>query len=400
MSIKRNLKKLLSMILCATVSISFYTYKFDEPVEVKAKTLSELQQEQKAIQNKLATVNSNIAASKNNIKKEKEYQAAISEKIELTEENILIITAQIDELSATISGLETDIENQEKDIEEKIALFKTRLRSMYMSGGNNYASVLAGSTDFYDLLTRMELVERVAEHDDKMIDDLNEMLDNLEQTKAEVEEKKVEAEGVKAEYEVQKAELNSAYEQSSSQQQKLEREYQEYLKNKAALDKEAEAAEAAIRAEIARLATMGGNFNGQFLWPVPGYTYISSYYGTRWGRLHKGIDIAGGSIAGKPAVAAASGKVIVASQTCSHNYAKWSSCGCGGGYGNYVMIDHGNGYVTLYGHFKSVAVKAGQNVAMGETVGYIGTSGYSTGYHCHFEVRKNGVPQDPMKYLK
>ncbi len=400
MKISGKLKKLLATILSVTVSISFFTYSMGEPVEVEAKTLSELQQEQKAIQNKLATVNSNIAASKNNIKKEQEYQAAISEKIELTEENILIITAQIDELNNTIAGLETDIENQEKDIEEKLGLFKKRLRSMYMSGGNSYASVLSGSTDFYDLLTRMELVERVAEHDDKMIDDLNKMLDSLEETKAQVEEKKVEAEDVKAEYEVQKAELNSAYEQSSSQQQKLEREYQEYLKNKAALDKEAEEAEAAIRAEIARLATLGGNFNGQFLWPVPGYTYISSYYGSRWGTFHKGIDIAGGSIAGKPAVAAASGRVIVASQTCSHHYAKWSSCGCGGGYGNYVMIDHGNGYVTLYGHFKSVAVQAGQNIAMGETVGYIGTSGYSTGYHLHFEIRKNGSHTDPMQYLK
>lgn len=400
MKISGKLKKLLATILSVTVSISFFTYSMGEPVEVEAKTLAELQQEQKAIQNKLATVNSNIAASKNNIKKEQEYQAAISEKIELTEENILIITAQIDELNNTIAGLETDIENQEKDIEEKLGLFKKRLRSMYMSGGNSYASVLSGSTDFYDLLTRMELVERVAEHDDKMIDDLNKMLDSLEETKAQVEEKKVEAEDVKAEYEVQKAELNSAYEQSSSQQQKLEREYQEYLKNKAALDKEAEEAEAAIRAEIARLATLGGNFNGQFLWPVPGYTYISSYYGSRWGTFHKGIDIAGGSIAGKPAVAAASGRVIVASQTCTHHYAKWSSCGCGGGYGNYVMIDHGNGYVTLYGHFKSVAVKAGQNVAMGETVGYIGTSGYSTGYHLHFEIRKNGAHTDPMQYLK
>lgn len=396
----RILKRLLATTICAFLSISFYTYNFDRPVEVEAKTLSELQQEQKDIQNKIAAVNSNIAASKNNINKEKEYQAAVSEKIELTEENILIITAQIDELSATISGLETDIENQEKDIEDKIALFKTRLRSMYMSGGNNYASVLAGSTDFYDLLTRMELVERVAEHDDEMIDDLNEMLDNLEETKAEVEDKKAEAEGVKAELEVQKAELNSAYEQSASQQQKLEREYQEYLKNKAALDKEAEEAEAAIRAEIARLATLGGNFDGQFLWPVPGYTYISSYYGYRWGKLHKGIDIAGGSIAGKPIVAAASGKVIVASQTCSHNYAKWSSCGCGGGYGNYVMVDHGNGYVTLYGHMKTLNVRAGQSVAMGETIGYVGTTGYSTGYHLHFEIRKGGVPQDPMEYLK
>ena len=131
---------------------------------------------------------------------EKQQQAYLEEQIDIIQENINLLNAELEALKTdisttetTIKTLETDIENQEKDIENKIDLFKTRLRSMYMSGGNNYASVLAGSTDFYDLLTRMELVERVAEHDDKMIDDLNEMLDNLEATKAEVEEKKAEA---------------------------------------------------------------------------------------------------------------------------------------------------------------------------------------------------------------
>lgn len=400
MKFAKKLKKLVATVLSVAVSVGFFTYSCDVKIPVKAKTLAQLQQEQKAIQDKIASVNSNIAASKNNINKEKEYQAAISEKIELTEENILLITDKISELDRTIAGLEKDIENQEKDIEEGLALFKNRVRTMYMSGGNNYASVLAGSTDFYDLLTRMELVERVAEHDDKMIDDLNELLASLEKSKADVEEKRAEADAVRVELEEQKAELNSAYDQSTAHQQQLEKEYQEYLKNKKALDAEAEKAEEAIRAEIARLATMGGNFNGQFLWPVPGYTYISSGYGYRWGKLHKGIDIAGGSIAGKPIVAAASGKVIVASATCTHNYPKWSSCGCGSGYGNYVMIDHGNGYVTLYGHCKTLNVSAGQSVAMGQTIAYVGTTGYSTGYHCHFEIRKGGVPEDPMKYLK
>lgn len=358
-----------------------------------------LQNEYKNIQKQLATVNSNIATSKNNINKEKEYQAGINEKINLTEENIRNILAQIDALDNQIAELERSITYQQKDIDNGMESFKNRLRALYMSGGNNYAAVLAGSSDFYDLLARVELVERVAERDDNMIDELNNKLDALEATKAQVEQNKADAEAIKAELEVQKQELNDAYSQSTSHQSELEKQYQNYLKNKEALDAEEERAEQAIRDEIARLASQGGNFSGQFIWPVPGYTYISSGYGTRWGKLHKGIDIAGGTIAGKPIVASASGVVIVASATCPHNYGKWSSCGCGSGYGNYVMIDHGNGYVTLYGHCQSLNVKAGQSVQVGDTIAYVGTTGYSTGYHCHFEIRKNGSPIDPQQFV-
>ena len=118
-----------------------------------------------------------------------------------------------------------------------------------------------------------------------------------------------------------------------------------------------------------------------FIWPVHGV--LTSGYGWRWGRMHEGIDLAVG--VGTPVVAAAAGTVIVA--------------GWLGGYGNLVVVDHGNGVSTAYGHNTSVTVGVGQSVAQGQLISYSGNTGHSTGPHLHFEVRINGAPVDPLGYL-
>jgi murein DD-endopeptidase MepM/ murein hydrolase activator NlpD len=99
---------------------------------------------------------------------------------------------------------------------------------------------------------------------------------------------------------------------------------------------------------------------------------------------------------GTTVIAAAAGTVIVANNSCTHNYAKAGSCGCGGGYGNYVWIDHGNGKATIYAHLTRAVVSVGQTVSAGEVLGYVGTTGWSTGPHLHYECRLNGVRYDPM----
>jgi murein DD-endopeptidase MepM/ murein hydrolase activator NlpD len=117
------------------------------------------------------------------------------------------------------------------------------------------------------------------------------------------------------------------------------------------------------------------------IWPVKGV--LTSPYGMRWGRMHEGIDI--GAAQGTPIYAAASGTV---------NYAGWE-----GGYGNLTVIDHGNGLATAYGHQSQLAVSSGQTVSRGQVIGYVGSTGHSTGPHLHFEVRVNGAPNDPLSYL-
>ncbi|MBR1483878.1 MAG: M23 family metallopeptidase, partial [Ruminococcus sp.] len=134
---------------------------------------------------------------------------------------------------------------------------------------------------------------------------------------------------------------------------------------------------------------------GDYVWPAPGVYYISSDYGDSEGRGygHSGVDIAGPMFS--TIVAASSGTVVATYSGCVHNWGKEGDCGCGGSYGNYVMIDHGNGKMTIYGHLSSVGVSEGQSVSAGQVIGQMGSTGHSTGSHLHFECRLNGSTYDP-----
>jgi murein DD-endopeptidase MepM/ murein hydrolase activator NlpD len=137
--------------------------------------------------------------------------------------------------------------------------------------------------------------------------------------------------------------------------------------------------------------TLGdGKATGKLIWPVPYTKHITSYYGARWGSFHYGIDVSASGINGKALIACDGGTVVKANST-----NKW-----GGGWGYYVLIDHGNGYQTRYAHCSKVVVKVGQKVAQGELVAYVGNTGNSTGPHLHMEVLLNGKRVDPLPYFK
>ena len=156
----------------------------------------------------------------------------------------------------------------------------------------------------------------------------------------------------------------------------------EHLAEMEALQKVSAELTAKIQAAQAAAGTGGGSPSAAgYIWPVLGP--VTSPFGWRWGRMHEGIDIGAGS--GTPIRAAAAGTVI---------HAGWL-----GGYGNLTVIDHGGGVATAYGHQSGLAAGSGAFVAQGQVIGYVGSTGYSTGPHLHFEVRVNGVPQDPLGYL-
>ncbi len=139
----------------------------------------------------------------------------------------------------------------------------------------------------------------------------------------------------------------------------------------------------------------------RMLWPVDGYYNISSGYGKRTGSIHRGIDISGygglGSISGKTVQAAQAGRVTAVNRACIHNYGKKESCGCGGGYGNFVFVTHRDGSVARYAHLAEVEVSPGQNVGRGDVLGTVGSTGKSSGFHLHFELRDaQGNPYNPM----
>ena len=421
--------------------------------------LAELEKKQKELDKK-------ISSTSNNIKTEQENQKAIEEQIDTVQETILTLTNSINALNTKIQSLEKSIQKKEKQVETKkneidngIVDFKQRIRAMYINGNDTYSDILIGATDFYDMLMKIELVKKVAEHDDKMIDNLIALKGQyetekkeLEKDKSELETNKKDLESQKKTQQSQKDKLEKLFAKSKAAMEKLKKDKAAFEKNKATVNKESDAAEAQIQKlykqqekikakekaeaerrrkeaeEAARRAQeaaqnnnnnsspsdASGNTTGQtstdnsdynytdksqFTWPVPGFYHISYGVGWRWGAYHKGIDIWSQGIRGANICAADSGTVILVSNTCTHDYGKTNSCGCGGGYGNYCIIDHGNGYWTLYGHSHHISVTQGQHVEKGDVLGIVGSTGHSTGDHLHFEVRINGEAVDPTLYV-
>lgn len=416
--------------------------------------INSLKDQQKAIDKKIKEAQEGIAS-------EQEHQDSINEQISLVEKTIQKYDDAIKKYDEDIEGLGKEITKSEKNIETKqseietgVDEFKKRIRVMYINGTDSYTDIIIGAKDFYDMLMKLELVKKVADHDNKMIDNLVELKKQyedekkkLEDNKSELETKKSEQEKEKKNQQEQKSKLDGLYKQSKATEEKLKTDKASFEKNKdkiaaeqkafeddlQALFKKEEArkkreAEAKRKAEEAKRKAQlqaqqaqqnnqqGGSSNNssqsstnnsdygytnksQFAWPVPGFYHISYGVGWRWGAYHQGIDIYSGNIRGAKICASAAGTVIRAVNGCTHDYGKNGSCGCGGGYGNYCIIDHGNGYWTLYGHSERITVSVGQHVSQGQVLGTVGSTGYSTGPHLHFEVRLNGVAQDPQKYV-
>ena len=422
-------KKFLATATAFAVAFAMMTC-FTADLTVSADEQDELEQRLKDNKSKQEELDKKISSTRGDISKEKENQEAISEQIETTEDYIRDLTElikgyedDIEALEGDIAALQGDIEIQETkisnkraEIDQNIALYEKRIRAMYLSGNDSVASIILGSTDFFDMLMKIELVKRVADYDNQLIDSLLQMkseyeqyLLELENQKAALQEtveitdgKKKDVEARKAEWDAELEELNDLYAESENAIDELEAQKRAYQEDKEALDKLADELEDQIQEIIrqkARATYMGDLEEGSFLWPLPGYHTITSGYGGRWGTTHKGIDISGSDVMGAEITAANSGEVIFVYNGCSHNYRKPSSkdwCHCGGGFGNYCIIDHGGGYQTLYGHATKITVKEGQKVKTGDVIGTVGTTGDSTGPHLHFEVRIDGERVNPQ----
>jgi len=291
-------------------------------------------------------------------------------------------------LEIKIRQNEAALKAKEADYNKTRKVYEKRLRDIYENGQVNYIDVLLGSTDFRDFASRMYLLQRVIRRDFNLIDTLNTQKKALEQQQAVLDGNKRELEAIHAEATAEQkiiaqktVERQALYEQALAEKAKLDAEYEELQRNSQEITAMIQRME-----EEGRLAAQAHG-SGQFMWPVNGE--ITSPFGWRvhpiWGTqiFHAGLDI--GADYGEPVHAADSGTVV---------YAGWM-----GGYGNAVMIDHGGGLVTLYGHNSSITVGEGQQVSKGETIALAGSTGNSTGPHCHFEVRVHGEVTSPLQYL-
>ncbi len=390
---KNYLKKMTCFIIALFCCVVFIGSPQEIVFTAYAKTEKELEQEIKDSKNKINEYNKQIKELEGDIEKEDEYQEVLKGKIITFENMIIDLENRISLLDEEIVITEQKLVEQEATIVEGVDDFKKRLRAMYLSGNDSYASVLVGITDFYDLLMKVELITEMAEHDDKVIDELIALKEEFEIEKLDLEATRREVEGIKAENEANKAELDSLYDKSVDVQNELAAQQESY-ENMTEEEKDAqEEAQKELDKLIAeRLEKDSLYVGGTFLWPVKGSTRISSPFGPRGGGYHYGIDIASGlgsAIYGKPILAANSGKVIISHNDDIPGYS----------YGKYVAIDHGGGYSTFYGHASKLNCKVGDYVEKGDVIAYVGSTGHSTGPHLHFEIRVNNVKKNPMNWF-
>lgn len=320
----------------------------------------------------------------------------VSERLRQIQEELRVATAEYKEVKGQLDSVEDKISDNtellqktEADLKVKNKKLQQRVRDIYINGQISYVDVLFGAKDFADLMTRMDVLKRIIKHDYDLIMKVKEEKATVENTRAQLEKDKAEAEVLVADAQAKKAKV----EDKESEQQVLldqaiydrdtsERMYEEIM---AASQ---EVANMIRRSQMSSAGYSGAPAGaGGMIWPISGP--ITSEFGWRThpifgtARFHSGLDIGGDY--GMPIYAAASGTVI---------YAGWIS-----GYGNAVIIDHGGGVTTLYGHNDSLNVSEGENVAQGQVIAMCGSTGNSTGPHCHFEVRENGEPVSPYGYL-
>lgn len=308
------------------------------------------------------------------------------QEIELVEEQVSIYTQLVEDKAR-------EVEQATADENEQLATYRRHVRAMEENGRFTYLSILFGSSSLGELMSNLDMIGEIMEADQRSYDQYVAAREKSEQIQAEYETMLDELDVRQDELESERAELEAQIEEATQLIVDLEAQletdraaYEEQLAKEEALESEIQNMIAELeRQEAANSITS----TGTYIWPLPGYS-PGSAYGWRihpiWGdmRFHAGEDI--GAPSGTPILAADSGIATVISDN-------------GNGYGNYIMINHGGGRVTLYAHMSGFAVSNGASVTQGQTIGYVGSTGNSTGPHLHFEVRVNGATTDPKSYF-
>ena len=391
---------IVTLVVSLMGSFGAFAAGGQEEIDALEQQKQQLQSQQQSIQ---SNINDLVAQQADVI----EQKAAMDEKNELARQEIELINEQIEVYTDLIDDKAKELEAAEKTEQEQLELYKKRVRSMEENGSYTYLDILFQCRSLSDVLSAIDMIGEIMESDKRLYEQYKESRENTERIKGEYEqtlvllgEKQETLEAEKAELEKQ---IAAAVEVINELENDTEAAKAEYAKAAAA---EA-AAQASINAIIAQMQAeeeaarqeaanngqdytgTGSTATGTYIWPCPSCTYVTSKFGMRdhplFGdeRPHTGIDI--GAQAGAEVIAADSGTVAVATYSSS--------------YGNYVTIYHSNGDYTLYAHMSSLTVTAGQNVTQGDVIGYVGSTGWASGPHLHFEIRVNGSTVDPTSYF-
>lgn len=419
----------LKRILCAMLCVCMISIPMAIPTTVSAEdSISDLEQQLQQLEQENEKYQKILDDTKSDIAEKEEYKSALVSKVQVLDEKIAVTREKISSLNDDIKEKQDAYDKGLSEVEDQFDALANRLRILYMSGNATDLEIIFGAKDFSDLIDKMELVKSLANSDKELISEIQTKLDELSTKKESLEADKKDLETQQASLKSDQDEFNklisdndeilkNLYASNSEAQNSLEsaalqsdeieaKISQYYAAQKAAAEHAAQASQSSSSSSSGS-SSSGSSSSGSssvivpsgsgFAWPTPGFTYLSSeWYEDREVYNHGGIDIAGAGIMGTPVVAAADGTVIASNSSCTHNWGKSYSCGCGGGYGNYVMISHAGGKMTVYGHLTSLTVSTGQTVSRGQVIGYVGSTGNSTGPHLHYECRLNGVRYNPM----
>ena len=357
----------------------------DASVEKAKEDAAEASKNKKAAQEIL----DNLKDAKSNIEA---YITQLDQSLNELQTEITKLEENQKKLQKTIKKTQKELEAAKAAQQEQYDAMKERIQMVYESGNTGYLDVLLNASSMTDMLNKSEYIFQVSSYDYNVLEELKAAKEQVANLKQKLDKDLASNETMQKEVNEQKAAMELLVEEKSNQVAQYDAsiaDQQEEVEKYAKAQAEAEAI--IVAAEQAASSSSTSTYTGGvFTWPVPGYSTFTSYFGNRNAPTagastnHKGIDIACDT--GASIVAASSGTVIVS----TYNVAE----------GNYICIDHGGGVVTVYMHNSQLLVSVGETVTAGQTIALAGSTGYSTGPHCHFGVRVDGSYVDPLGYLQ
>ena len=401
-------RKVVRSVICVLLALIFVISLMTALIPTNASAASQseinrLTQQRKELQAKQKEQQKTINSLRSKKASVVDQKAALDKENDLAQQEIELVKEQITAYDQQIEDKGVELESAKQEEEAQTVRFRSCVRHLEEYGQMSYIAILLEATSLSDLLARMDMVGEVIAYNKQVQADMTAAREKVETVKAELEDARTELQDKQSELETKQVALQQKVSEANALLASLESDinayksvhdqYEQQQKNvQSQIDKQVE--------ELRRQAEANKNNNpgydpgkangstGTMMWPCPSCHYITSQFGWRYHpiyqtqKYHSGVDI--GASYGATIVAADGGTIITA--------------GSVSGYGNCVVINHGNGITTLYGHMSSIAVSVGQKVSKGQTIGYVGSTGNSTGPHLHWEVTVNGVRQNPLNY--
>ena len=387
---RKNLCIVLILLICFDVIfVSKYTYAENNETENnQTQTSTDLQTQRQEIQNQLDEANGQLDGVQSDLSENLQQIEKLDNKIETAETELNEQESKITKLKESIEQIENELNTVSEKYDKQKELFQKRMVEIYEAGETRYLDILLKSKSLSDFLSSYYIISQLAEIDNNIIDELGDKKNKIDLSKRKLENEKKELVTI---IENQTKVARTLQNTKKIRESFIEKLSDEEKELQAKID-EINEQYAQINKQILALALDGidtAYIGGELAWPVPGYTKITSPYSMRVHpitgqyKMHTGVDIS-----------APTGANFIAANDGIVTKAQFNTA-----YGNMVIVDHGGGISTLYAHGSEILVEVGQNVKRGDAVLKVGSTGYSTGPHAHFEVRINGMPTNPMPYI-